>query len=252
VERGWSLGRLLTLCLAAVPAMLVSHATAFVAPGNNPAMARSWAGDMVPVFDGMVLAPDAIGRAAEFLGGRGAEALGGLGFGPWALAPAAVLAGVVALWRARLTAVAIAVVLIAVELLVGALTGRYPFLDPRTSLFFTALLTVGGALGVAGAVTWSARRRATLPLGVALTVGAAVLLARGAHAGAMQPLPLSTVRQQVDYVLAHRQPDDVVVVGWAASFPFAYYWPERPTFAPTTIPTAVLFQVQYPTATTWC
>jgi hypothetical protein len=62
----------------------------------------------------------------------------------------------------------------------------------------------------------------------------------------MQPLPLSTVRQQVDYVLAHRQPGDVVVVGWAASFPFAYYWPERPTFAPTKIPTAVLFQVQYP------
>ena len=59
------------------------------------------------------------------------------------------------------------------------------------------------------------------------------------------------MRQQVDYVLGHRQPDDVVVVGWAASFPLAYYWPERPTFAPTTIPTAVLFQVQYPTATTW-
>jgi hypothetical protein len=54
------------------------------------------------------------------------------------------------------------------------------------------------------------------------------------------------VRQQVDHVLAHRQPGDVVVVGWAASFPFAYYWPDRPTFAPTTIPTAVLFQVQYP------
>jgi hypothetical protein len=289
VERDWSLGRLLTLCLACVPAMLVSHATAFVsaaalgalalravaqrrwrrlgwlaglgagvaaaeaaiyvafvAPGNNPAMARSWADDMVPVFDGMVLVPDAVGRAAEFLGGRGADALGGLGFGPWPLALAAVLAGLVALWRARLPAVAIAVVLVAAELLVGALTGRYPFLDPRTSLFFTALLTVCGALGVAGAVSWSARRRATLPLGVALTVGAAVLLAQGAHAGAMRPLPLSTVRQQVDYVLAHRQPGDVVVVGWAASFPFAYYWPERPTFAPTTIPTAVLFQVQYP------
>jgi hypothetical protein len=100
VERDWSLGRLLTLCLACVPAMLVSHATAFVsaaalgalalravaqrrwrrlgwlaglgagvaaaeaaiyvafvAPGNNPAMARSWADDMVPVFDGRVLAP---------------------------------------------------------------------------------------------------------------------------------------------------------------------------------------------------
>jgi hypothetical protein len=62
----------------------------------------------------------------------------------------------------------------------------------------------------------------------------------------MQPLPPSTLRQQVEYVLAHRQPGDVIVVGWAATFTFAYYWPEQPTFAPTTISTAVLFQVEYP------
>jgi hypothetical protein len=36
------------------------------------------------------------------------------------------------------------------------------------------------------------------------------------------------------------------VVGAAASFPFAYYWPERPTFVPTTVRTAVLFQADYP------
>jgi hypothetical protein len=62
----------------------------------------------------------------------------------------------------------------------------------------------------------------------------------------MHPMPASSLRQQVAYVLAHRQPGDVVVVGAAASFPFAYYWPERPTFAPTTAGTAVLFQVDYP------
>jgi Dolichyl-phosphate-mannose-protein mannosyltransferase len=282
VERGWSLGRLLALCVACVPAMLLSHATAFVsaaalgalavramaqrrwrrlawlaglgagvaaaeaaiyvafvAPANNAAMARSWAHDMIPVSDGL-------GRAAEFLGARGADAFGSIGFGPWPLALAAVLAGMVALWRSRLPAVAIAVTLIAAELLMGGLTGHYPFLDPRTSLFFTTLLTICGALGVAATVTWSARRLVTAPLGVALALGAAVVLALGAHAGAMQPLPPSTLRQQVDYVLAHRQPGDALVVGWAASFTFAYYWPERPTFVPTTVPTAVLFQVQYP------
>jgi hypothetical protein len=36
------------------------------------------------------------------------------------------------------------------------------------------------------------------------------------------------------------------VVGMAASFAFGYYWPERPTFVPTTAGTAVLFEVDYP------
>jgi hypothetical protein len=62
----------------------------------------------------------------------------------------------------------------------------------------------------------------------------------------MQPPPPSSVRQQVSYLLANRRPGDVVVVGAAASFIFGYYWPERPSFAPTTVPTAVLFQVDYP------
>jgi hypothetical protein len=99
---------------------------------------------------------------------------------------------------------------------------------------------------VAAAAAWCARRPVTLPLGVALALGAAVLLTQDAHRAAMRPLPPSTLRQQVEYVVAHRQPGDVVVVGWAASFSFAYYWPEQPTFAPTEISTAVLFQVEYP------
>ena len=282
VERDWSPGRLLTLCLACLPAMLLSHVTAFasvavlgalalraaaqrrwrqlgwvaglgagvaaveaasyvalVAGSDNPAMARSWADDMVPVGEGLI-------RTGDFLVDRVTGALGGIGFGPWPLALAAVAAGLVALWRSRLPAVAIAVVLLTVELLAAGSAGRYPFLDPRTSTFFTTLLTVCGALGVAAAVAWSARRPATLPLGVALALGAGVLLGQGAHRGAMQPLPPSTLRQQVEYVLAHRQPGDMIVVGWAASFTFAYYWPEQPTFAPTEISTAVLFQVEYP------
>jgi hypothetical protein len=282
VEGAWSLGRLATLCLACVPAMLLSHATAFasaaalgalalqalaqrrwrrlgwlaglgagvaaaeaaiyaafVAAPNNPAMARSWADDMVPVGEGLI-------RAGDFLITRVTGALGSVGFGPWPVALAAVAAGLIALWRARLRAVAVAVVLLAAELLAAGMAGRYPFLDPRTSTFFTTLLTVCGALGVAAVAAWCARRPVTLPLGVALALAAAVVLAQGAHRAAMRPLPPSTLRQQVEYVVAHRQPGDVVVVGWAASFSFAYYWPERPTFAPTTVPTAVLFQVEYP------
>jgi hypothetical protein len=83
-------------------------------------------------------------------------------------------------------------------------------------------------------------------LGVAVAVGTGALLVPSAHAAAMRPMPGSTVRQQVAYVLAHRRPGDVIVVGAAASFAFAYYWPERPTFAPSTTGMAVRFQVEYP------
>jgi hypothetical protein len=282
LDAGWSRRRLLALCLACLPLALVSHATVFVsaavlgalavraladrrwqrlawivglglgvaaveaavyltfaAPGDNPAMQRSWAGDMIPLGRGL-------GPAAAFVATRSADTFAGIGFGPWPLAGAVVTAGLVALWRLRLPTVATAVCLLAAELPVAAAAQRYPFLEDRTSLFFTTLLTVCGALGIASLIAWSARRPLTVPLGVAVAVGAGALLFPAAHAQAMQPMPPSSVRQQVAYVLAHRRPGDVVVVGSAASFPFAYYWPERPTFAPTTVATAVLFQVDYP------
>lgn len=282
LEAGWSRRRLVVLCVACVPAVLISHVTVFVsaavvgalamralverrwerlgwlvalglsvaaieaavylafaAAGNNPVMSRWWAADMVPLGRGL-------GPAAGFVATRCADALVRVGFGPWPLAAALVIAGLVALWRSRLPVVATAVCLLAAELLVGAVAQRYPLLEERTSLFFITLLAVCAALGIAAVVAWSAQRWATLPLGVALAVGAGLLLVPAAHANAMHPMPPSTIRQQVSYVLAHRRPGDVVVVGSAASFPFAYYWPERPTFAPTTAGTAVLFQVEYP------
>lgn len=282
LDAGWSRRRLLALCLTCVPLALVSHASVFVAAavlaalavralaerrwqrlgwiaglglgvatseaalylmfaaaGDNPAMQRSWAPLMVPLGSGL-------GPAADFVAGRAAHAFGQIGFGPWPLAAAVVTIGLAALWRSRLPTVAAAVCLLAVELLLAAAAHRYPLLDGRTSLFFTTLLTVCGALGIASLITWSARLPAARPLGFAVMVGAGALLFPAAHAQAMHPMPASSMRQQVAYVLAHRQPGDVVVVGAAASFPFAYYWPERPTFAPTTAGTAVLFQVDYP------
>jgi hypothetical protein len=282
LEAGWSRRRLVALCLACVPAAFISHITVFVsaavlgalavrtlverrwerlgwvvgvglgvaaveaavylafaAAGNSPTMTRWWAGDMVPLGRGP-------GPAAGFVAARLVDALGRVGLGPWPLAAALVAAGLVALWRSHLPAVATAVCLLAAGLLVGAVAQRYPLLEERTSLFFTTLLTVCGALGIAAVVAWSARRWVTLPLGVAVAVAAGALLAPAAHANAMHPMPPSTIRQQVAYVLAHRRPGDMIVVGPAASFAFAYYWPERPTFAPTTVSTAVRFQVEYP------
>jgi hypothetical protein len=282
VASDWSVRRLAWLCLACVPAVLVSHVTVFVstavlgalglcalggrrwdrlawlaplglgaagvqavvylgfaAGGDNAAMQRVWAADFIPLDHGL-------GPAASFVAARATEALGRVGFGPWPLAAAVVAVGLAALWRGRLPVVVVAVVLLGAELVVAGAVDRYPFLDERTSLFFTTLLTVCGAVGVGATVAWSARRLPTLPLGLAVAVGAAALLLPAARTSALHPMPASTIRQQVAYVLAHRRPGDTVVVGAAASFGFGYYWPERPTFTPATGRTAVRFQVDYP------
>jgi hypothetical protein len=282
VASDWSVRRLAWLCLACVPAVLVSHVTVFVstavlgalglcalggrrwdrlawlaplglgaagvqavvylgfaAGGDNAAMQRVWAADFIPLDHGL-------GPAASFAAARATEALGRVGFGPWPLAAAVVAVGLAALWRGRLPVVVVAVVLLGAELVVAGAVDRYPFLDERTSLFFTTLLTVCGAVGVGATVAWSARRLPTLPLGLAVAVGAAALLLPAARTSALHPMPASTIRQQVAYVLAHRRPGDTVVVGAAASFGFGYYWPERPTFTPATGRTAVRFQVDYP------
>jgi hypothetical protein len=282
LEAGWSRRRLTALGLACVPAVLVSHVTVFVsaavlsallvravvarrwerlgwlvavglgvavietavylafaAAGNNAAMQRFWDSSFVPLDQGL-------GPAVAFVGRGWTGALDRVGFGPWPLAAALVIAGLVALVRARLAAVALAVCLLASELVVAAAAHRYPFLEQRTSIFLTTLLTVCGGIGVGSAVAWSARRRATLPLGIAAALGAGVLLLPAARASALHPMPPSTLRQQVTYVLDHRRPGDTVVVGPAASFAFAYYWPQRPTFVRTALPTGVLFQPEYP------
>jgi hypothetical protein len=83
-------------------------------------------------------------------------------------------------------------------------------------------------------------------VGLAAAGLGAALLVPASREAVRTPMPGSTLRQQVAFVLANRQPGDVVVVGRNASFAFAYYWPDRPTFTKTRSDTAVLFQVDYP------
>jgi hypothetical protein len=274
--------RLAVLCAVCVPAVLVSHVTVFVSAavlgaltlrclaerrwrwlrwvaglglavalvegvvylafgsvGDNAGMQRYWAPFFVPLSSGPR-------RAVAFVASHLAAALGRAGFGPWALAALLALVGLAALWRGRLPATALAVPLLLAELVVAGTAHRYPFLDERTSLFFTVLVTVCGGLGVGALLALALRRPLTVPLGLAAAGLAAALLLPASRAAVRTPMPGSSLRQQVAFVLAKRQPGDVVVVGRGASFAFAYYWPQRPTFVRTHTGSAVLFQVEYP------
>jgi len=282
VEQPWSPRRMVVLGVACVPAIFLSNTTMFVSAalfgglglwalwrqdwqrlvwvaavgagalavegvvylifagtGNNAGMQRYWARAFVPLSSGR-------GTAIRFIATQGHLLLGRIGFGPVVLSVALVAAGLVILWRAGRPAVAMSVVLLAVSQVVAGIAHRYPLFDVRTSMFYAVLLTVCAALAIGSFAAWAWRRLLTAPLGVVAVGVAAALLIPAAHTAQHSRLPPSRMRQQVAYVLANRRPGDVVVVGWVASFPFAYYWPEQPSFPPTDINTAVLFKVAYP------
>lgn len=214
---------------------------AFAAAGDNAGMQQYWGRAFVPLSSGW-------GVALRFIATQGRLLLGRVGFGPAPLAAALVVAGLAVLWRAGRPAVALSLPLLAFEQVVAGVAHRYPLFDLRTSMFYAVLLTACAALAVGAVAAWAWRRLVTAPLGVVALGAAAALLLPAAHAAQHNRLPPSRMRQQVAEVLAQRQPGDVVVVGWVASFPFAYYWPEQPTFLPTDLDTAVRFKVTYPNA----
>jgi hypothetical protein len=207
--------------------------------GDNAAMRAYWSPDFVPDGQGL-------GMAADFVAGRFANALGGLGLGPWPVATALLGLGLVALARAGLGGVALATPLIAVELLAAATLHRYPLLDRRTSLFITTLWMVLALLGLAWVTLQLTRWRPATVLALAAVVAVAATLVPAARRAAVTPFPDEDVHAIVEYVLGQRQPGDAIVTSHLDAYAFAWYWPDQPVFMPTRAPTAVRFQVTYP------
>ena len=208
---------------------------------DDPTLVRYWAqiGAFLPVRRGLSV-------AATVAGHRLASALGDAGFGPWPVVVALAAAGAVALWRAGHPAVALALPLLGAELVAAGATRRFPFADERTSLFALALLAAFCGLG-AGAVAAGLLGRAhTAALGMLVLAGALALLLPAA-ARAVPWVPNELVPQQLARIRAERRPGDVVLVSAFASFQYAYYAPDRPSFQ--AVPprwAAVPFTVGYP------
>src|SRR6266540_554659 len=212
---------------------------AIAGAGDNPAMRRWWLPDYIHLDNGL-------GPAARFVGDRVVAMLTTVGLGPWWLVLALVAVGVWSLARAGRPAAALLLPLLALELVIAAAAQRYPFLEVRTSLFVAVTVAVYAALGVAELVAVLLARGWTVPLAVGVAAGAAVLLVPAAADAARQKMPSANVREQIAVVRAHWRPGDALVVNSAGTFPFAYYWPDQPTFVHTNQSTAVNFMVTYP------
>jgi hypothetical protein len=282
VERAWSWRSLATFAAAGVAGFLVSNTAPLVTAAGMgglwltslagrrwsrlPALAATTAG--LALADGVlyqVLASsggtlplrrywrlrylsldDGVGDAAHLIWQRLAAELGSLGWGPWWLALALIGVGLVTLWRAGLPALALAVPAVAAELVVLGFAGAYPFLEPRTVIFYAALLTVTAAAGLATLVRLGLGHRVTAPVAVAGAVLVALLLVPGWVRAGRGDIPGEDVEAQVADVLTRSRPGDPVLVTFAATFSFAYYWPDRPTFVPSTVNTGVGFMPSFP------
>ena len=157
-----------------------------------------------------------------------------LGAPAWLLV-ALFAAGVVVLVRVHARSIAIAVPVLWVEMIIVGHAQRYPFLDQRTShfLFVSSLVVVAlGAVGVVG--LFSRLWLTTHPLlGTALAAGVAIVLVAvfvtDFHSYVhVLNIPIEDVRSETVAVAARRHPQDVILVGSAANFGFAYYWPHDP------------------------
>jgi hypothetical protein len=261
LRRRW--GRLRDVVAAGAGALVVVGTLflALVRPGDTPALRAYWRRDYVPVGRGLH-------AALAFLGSRAGSQLSLMGMGPRIVPAALMLVGLVVLVRRGLAAVALALVLVVVELVSAAAAQQYPLWNTRTSTWFTALATATAVIGLAGAVQtpwWlvvrrlPARRRpagaarwwgpAALAVAVAVglaAVGAwAVPLQRSARLASASTTPPEDVAGEVATILAERHPGDVVLANASAGYGVGVSWPAAPEFLPSR-GAAVTFRIGYP------
>jgi hypothetical protein len=136
-----------------------------------------------------------------------------------------VLVGLVALARLRAFAIAIAVVVLWIEMGLIARARLYPFLDLRTSHFLLVTTLVIAAIGAAALIELAYRW--WRPAGaIVAVVGFALFVASARPKIDKLGIPTEPAREQSQSVAAHHTPNDVVLVNFPGSYGFAYYWPD--------------------------
>ncbi len=141
-----------------------------------------------------------------------------------------VLAGVAALvWLRRVALAALFPVTLVIVLAASA-ARKYPFGDLRTSTFWLVTVPLLMAVAVAAAGHLAARADRRVPLVVAAAALAVWVPVTDPFIRSHQ-IPNEDVRAEVSYLDGHFRRGDVVIVSYAASYAFAYYYPKaQPSF----------------------
>ncbi len=142
---------------------------------------------------------------------------------------AAALAGIAALVWLRRFALAAMFPIILVIAIAASGARKYPFGDLRTSTFWLVVVPVLMAVGVAAAGRLAARIDRRAPLVVAALALAVWVPVTDPYIRS-HSIPNEDVHSEVTYLDAHFRPGDVVIVSYGASFGFAYYYPQAPSF----------------------
>lgn len=168
-----------------------------------------------------------------------------LGMGPLLVAFLFVLAGAVTIFRSGRIVLACTAPVLLVEMIVLSASRKYPLFDQRTSYFFTAMLAVFAAIGVAGFAQWLSRRT-IVGATTAVAVLAALFAVNVRHDIRSRSIPPEDARTATRYVYSHARPNDIILVSAYTSYAFAYYWPKgTPDWRPSTS-SATGFQPYYP------
>lgn len=158
-----------------------------------------------------------------------------LGFGSLIIDAVLVLAGVVALVWLRRPALAAMFPLTLAVVIAASGARRYPFGDPRTSTFWLAAAPLVMAVAVAAAGRQAARIDRRAPLAVAAAALAVWVPFTDGYIRSHLLHDTEDVRSEVAYLDAHLRRGDVVIVSYAASYAFAYYYPRAdPSFVADT------------------
>jgi hypothetical protein len=157
-----------------------------------------------------------------------------LGFGSLIIDAVLVLAGVVALAWLRRPALAAMFPLTLAVVIAASGARKYPFGDERTSTFWlvAAPLLMAVAVAAAGRLAAALNRRA--PLAVAAAALAVWVPMTGTYIRSHE-IANEDVHSEVAYLDDHLRRGDVVIVSYAASYAFAYYYPRaNPSFVADT------------------
>jgi hypothetical protein len=147
-----------------------------------------------------------------------------LGFGSLIVDAVLIVAGIAALVWLRRFALAVMFPLTLLIIIAASAARKYPFGDLRTSTFWLVTAPLLMAVAVAAAGRLAARLDRRAPLVVAAAALAAWVPSTDAYIRS-HLIPNEDVHSEVAYLDAHFRHGDVVIVSYAASYAFAYYYP---------------------------